>query len=129
MNNKGKTRILVVDDEPDVRRLIQILMQDSGYEIIEAAAGRELLEKLETPPLPDLILLDVLMPGMNGYEACRKIKENKRLEKICVAMYSSLPEDELKIGAQKAGADAYITKNIDIFKLAKKIVSLLPAKQ
>ncbi len=67
-------RILVVDDEPDIRQLLRILLENRGYQVVEAASGEEAVRRLRTDPAYDLILMDIMMPGMDGVAACQAIR-------------------------------------------------------
>ena len=87
MNKPGK--ILVVDDLPQNVKLLADLLTVKGYEVTTAASGPEALAKIAAD-VPDLVLLDIMMPGMNGYEVCRKIRENPATEILPVAMVTSL---------------------------------------
>lgn len=108
----GKPRILVVDDESGVRFILRRILGSAGYEVIEVASGEECLETLEKEKV-DLVLMDIMMPRMDGWEATKKIKENPATKDIPVAMLTVRTEDEDKIKSfQKALADAHIEKPI-----------------
>src|SRR5512139_3440024 len=100
MNNPAK--ILVVDDTPANVKLLSDLLTYKGYEVVTAASGAEALEKVETGQ-PDLVLLDILMPGMNGYEVCRTIRMNPATEILPVVMVTSLDPAEERIKGLQAG--------------------------
>ncbi len=120
-----KIHIYIVDDEPGICRLIKHLFRDYGYEVTEIYSGRGVLKMLDNEGLPDIILLDIMMPEMDGFEVCRKIKNNKKYGKTKVLFYSALPRGEVSEKAEKAGADGYITKSEDIDTLSKKVVDML----
>jgi two-component system cell cycle response regulator DivK len=102
-------RILVVEDQPDNRRILRDLLGNAGYELIEAETGEEALTALEAQR-PDLILMDIQLPGMDGYEATRRIRLNPELKLIPIIAVTSyaLAGDEAK--ALAAGCNAYVTK-------------------
>jgi two-component system cell cycle response regulator DivK len=102
-------RILVVDDHPDNRRILRDLLGSAGFEVLEAATGEEALARAEAA-IPDLILMDIQLPGIDGYEATRRIKANAALRHIPLIVVTSyaLSGDDAK--ALAAGADAYVAK-------------------
>jgi twitching motility two-component system response regulator PilG len=101
--------ILIVDDSPTVRKLVSMTLEKSGYAIMTAADGYEAADQL-LKSLPDLILLDIAMPGMDGYQVCKLIKENKETSTIPVIMLSGKDGFFDKIRGRMAGSTAYITK-------------------
>lgn len=120
-------KILVIDDEPDIVFLIKLILEKEGYKVIEANSGSEGLELVKKEK-PDLVLLDVMMPDMLGWEVSKKIKADKELRKIPVAMLTvkSAAEDKLK-SLEEAGADWHIAKPIDREKLLNTVAWLLEA--
>ena len=118
--------ILVVEDQEDNRRILRDLLTNSGYEVIEAVNGLEGVSSAETYR-PDLILMDIQLPGIDGYEATRRIKSNDNLKKIPIIVVTSyaLSGDDLK--AFKAGCDAYVAKPFSPRKLLAKIREYLPS--
>ncbi|HPI04002.1 MAG: DNA-binding response regulator MtrA [Candidatus Aerophobetes bacterium ADurb.Bin490] len=122
MNNK---LIFIVDDEPAICRLMRILLEDTGYDIKEFHNGAELMEELLHSALPELVLLDIMLPGMNGYDICRFIKNDPALKQIKVLLFSALSENEMKGKAETSGADAYFSKNIELEYLREKIVTAI----
>ena len=101
--------ILIVEDSPVNRKILSELLRKQGYTILNASSGEEALE-LVTATLPDLIILDILLPGMNGYTTCLHLKNEPATEDIPVIFISSLDATEDKIGGFKAGGVDYITK-------------------
>ncbi|MBI5073414.1 response regulator, partial [Candidatus Woesearchaeota archaeon] len=87
-----KKVILIADDEPHIVDLIKLSLGQEEYELLEAADGKEVL-KIVAKKKPDLILLDVMMPGMDGYEVCRRIRQNPETKDIVIAMVSAKKED------------------------------------
>ncbi len=107
-----KARIMIVDDEESIRFIVRRMLRASGYEVVEASSGEEALEKLKTENV-DLVLMDVMMPGMDGWEATRRIKGNEKTKRIPVAMLTVRGEDEDKTTSfREAMADAHINKPI-----------------
>jgi len=118
------SKILVVDDERLSARMVQVLLEADGHEIIIAKNGLEGLEKAKTEK-PDLIILDVMMPGINGLKVCRTLKNDFRYNKILIIILSTMgQEDDIKAG-KEAGADAYIVKPSDGTVLLAKVEELL----
>ncbi len=117
--------ILVVEDHEDNRRILRDLLTNSDFEVIEAVTGTDGVRIAETHH-PDLILMDIQLPGIDGYEATRRIKENPDLQKIPIIVVTSyaLSGDDVK--AFKAGCDAYVTKPFSPRNLLAKIREFLP---
>ena len=116
--------ILVIEDHEDNRRIMRDLLMSAGYEVIEAVTGEEGVTAAETHR-PDLILMDVQLPGLDGYEATRRIKANPDLGKIPVIIVTSyaLSGDDVK--AFEAGCDAYVSKPFSPRELLAKIREFL----
>ena len=116
--------ILVVEDQEDNRRIMHDLLASRGYQVIEAVDGLEGVEAAETH-LPDLILMDIQLPGIDGYEATRRIKTQPALEKIPIIVVTSyaLSGDDLK--AFEAGCDAYVAKPFSPRELLAKVREFL----
>ncbi len=112
--------ILVVEDQEDNRRILRDLLTTAGYEVIEALTGEEGVASAETHR-PDLILMDIQLPGLDGYEATRRIKANPALRQIPVIAVTSyaLSGDDVK--AFEAGCDAYVSKPFSPRELLGKI--------
>jgi two-component system, OmpR family, KDP operon response regulator KdpE len=113
--------ILVVDDEPQIRRVLRMTLSSNGYDVIEASNGQEAVEMVVREN-PDLILLDVNMPGMTGLEACRKIRMSFDIPIIMVTVRSS---EQDKILALDSGADDYVVKPFAIGELLARIRAAL----
>ena len=104
-------KVLLVDDEPDILELIQYNLEKEGYIVETANNGREGVSKAQAL-LPDLILLDVMMPEMDGIETCHQMRENEDLSNTLIAFLTARNEDYSQIAGLEAGADDYITKPI-----------------
>jgi len=120
-------RILVVDDMPANVRLLEAILEPAGYSVLSASSGPEALERV-VGDLPDLVLLDVQMAGMNGYEVCRRIRENETTALLPVVMVTS-HDSEARIDGIRAGADDFVTKPFDQQELLLRVRSLVRIKQ
>jgi len=117
-------KILLVDDESDIIDLIQYNLEKEGYLVATASNGIECLQIADSF-LPDLILLDVMMPEMDGIEACVELRRNKLLQGVIIAFLSARSEDFTKVAGLDSGADDFITKPIKPRLLISKVNSLL----
>jgi len=118
-------RILVVEDQEDNRRIVRDLLTSAGYEMIEAATGEEGVALAETHR-PDLILMDIQLPGLDGYEATRRIKANPALRGIPVIAVTSYALSGDDARAFEAGCDAYVAKPFSPRALLSKIREFVP---
>lgn len=123
----GKSKILVVDDEVRNLSLMEALLVPLGYEVILAGNGEEALEKVQLNP-PDLILLDIMMPGLDGFEVTRRLKENEETKGIPIVTVTVLEEVEDRVRALEAGADDFLHKPVDKMELKARVHSLLKVK-
>ncbi len=121
-------KILVVDDTPRNVKLLADLLSAKGYNVLTAASGREALARVEQEK-PDLVLLDVVMPEMSGYEVCRKIREDLSIGILPVVMVTALDPAEERIKGIDAGADDFLTKPINQPELLARVRSLLRIKE
>ena len=115
------TRVLIIDDDPDVRTVMNIVMKKQGYEVETASGREEALQKLRSFQ-PTIALLDVLLSGADGREICRTIKNDPELKSIHVIMVSAHPGASDNIGAY--GADDFITKPINTTSLLQKLATV-----
>ncbi|HHP7231618.1 MAG TPA: PleD family two-component system response regulator [Xenococcaceae cyanobacterium] len=102
-------KILVVDDTPSARELIASYLRKGGYDVIEANNGKEALEKALNS-LPDIVVTDVVMPEMNGFELCRSLKKNPATKNSRIVVCTSKNQDIDRLWGMKQGADIYLTK-------------------
>jgi len=114
-------RVLVVDDDPPIRRVLQTTLTSAGYMVSNAMTGEEALEKLQKGLAVDAILLDLKMPGMGGLEACRRIRE---ISDTPILIISIVREPEDRTQALAAGADDYLAKPFGIYELLSRIHTL-----
>jgi CheY-like chemotaxis protein len=116
--------IAVVDDNPDMLQLISLILGSKGYQVICADSGRELFKRLDEEH-PDLIILDVMMPDMDGYEILTRLKTNPETEPIPVVMLTVKADYKDIEGAYKLGADYYVTKPFTSQQLLNSVELLL----
>jgi putative two-component system response regulator len=123
----GRT-ILVVDDDPAQIRLIRRLLQADGHRVVDAGNGRDALEMVTTT-IPDLVVMDVLMPGANGFEVCFALKADPRTRLVPVVLITALDDVTDRIRGLDAGADDFITKPVNTAELRARVRSLLRLKR
>lgn len=123
-----RTKVLIVDDEPDIIDLIKYNLEKEGFAVITATDGEEGLERAEQS-LPDVILLDIMMPKLDGVEVCRKLRQNALFENTVIAFLTARNEDFTQIAALDVGGDDFITKPIRPRVLISRIKALLRRSQ
>src|SRR2546422_8001172 len=121
-------KILVVDDTAVNVKLLADLLGVKGYAVVTAASGKDALEKVEAEK-PDLVLLDVMMPGMTGYEVCRKLRQNPATAMLPVVMVTALDPAQERVKGIEAGADDFLTKPIHQAELLARVRPLLRIKE
>ena len=120
--------LLIVDDEPQVRKLLETLLQHEGYQTLSASSGEEALQLVAQQP-PDLILLDVMMPGMDGYEVASQLKGDDTTAGIPIIMLSALSEQSARVSGLEAGAEEFISKPVERVELWLRVRNLLRLKE
>src|SRR3990167_3190715 len=128
LKNMNKPKILVADDIKQNVKLLKVILTASEYDVIEAYDGEETLEKVQTEN-PELILLDIMMPKLSGFEVCKKLRANDRTKNIPVIMITALHEMDDRIKGIEAGADDFISKPFNKVELLARIKSLLSMRQ
>ena len=119
--DSNKKRILVVDDEKGLAKIIRLNLEQDGFDVVEAYNGAQAMEKLRTT-LPDLILLDVMMPDMDGFTVLKMVRE---IGSIPVIMLTAKGEEDDKIKGLELGADDYVTKPVSPRELTSRIRAVL----
>ena len=114
-------RILAVDDEPDLRGLLRILLTHKGYEVLEAASGQEAVDLVRSEPRIDLVIMDIMMPGLNGVDACAEIRKFSTVPMLFLTAKSQLSD---KAEAYASGGDDYLPKPFSQNELMMKVESL-----
>lgn len=116
------TTLLLVEDDARIREALHLSLADEGYDVVEAATGEQALDRLARDGEPDIVLLDLMLPGMDGLEVCARIRERGDLPIIMVTARTGAHE---VIAGLEAGADDYVTKPVDAGELAARIRALL----
>lgn len=125
MSEEGKKTILVIDDEPAVQEVIRLILERWGYQLIPALNVATAVEKLRQKPLPDLVLLDLMLPDVDGLELLRQMRETKVFDALPIIIVSALADaDQIRKGLEM-GADRYITKPAMSHNLLKTVQEVL----
>ena len=122
MNKKFK--ILVSEDNPDIRKILVMRLEINGYDVIQAQDGEEAIDKIKKEA-PDLVILDLMMPKISGFEVCRMIKFDEKYKDMPIIVLSALDQQSDRERAIENGADAYFIKPFDLELLLNKIESLV----
>ncbi len=116
--------VLVVDDEPMARTLLRLMLVRAGFDVSEAEDGYDALERIKEE-IPDLVILDVMMPGLDGFSVCRAVRESARTAHLPVIMLSAKTDLDSVNRGLRAGANKYLTKPISPDELARQVRSVL----
>ena len=111
------SRVLVVDDEPQIRRALRVALRANGYDVSEVATGQEAIEGVAVDP-PDLVILDLGLPDVDGFEVCRRLREWTQLPIIVLSAHG---DDQAKVRALDEGADDYVTKPFSMVELLARM--------
>ncbi|AZI43172.1 response regulator [Deinococcus psychrotolerans] len=120
--------ILVADDEPAIRTMLEVILSADGHEIVAVADGKSALEYLQTHT-PDVMLLDINMPYMDGFEICSRVKRIKRLRNTPVLLLTAMDDDHTRDHAKLVGADDIVSKPLSGKNLRGRITHLLSGRQ
>lgn len=126
--DSDRPRVLVVDDHPSSRMTAVALLSVEGYEVLEADSGPAALESVNTCN-PDLILLDVMMPGMDGFEVCRRLKQDEQTRLTPIVFVTALDDRRARLKGIEAGGDDFLTKPFDQLELSARVKSLIRQKR
>ena len=118
------TKILIAEDEPDIRDLVAFTLRFAGYEVVTGTNGEEAVQ-IAKKELPDLILLDVRMPRMTGYEACKHIKADPNLKDVPIVFLSAKGQESEIQSGMEAGAEEYLLKPFAPDQLTERVRSIL----
>ncbi|MCC7450389.1 MAG: response regulator [Anaerolineae bacterium] len=123
-NPEMSRTILVVDDDPPMRAIIDIMLRREGYDVVQAEDGREALRLLETLT-PDALIVDVMMPRMDGLTLCRELRTKPQTQKLPVLILSVLSDPHSRQNGLEAGADRYLSKPVLRRQLVGEVANLL----
>jgi DNA-binding response OmpR family regulator len=119
----NNSTILIVDDQPSARKVLQGLLAKQGYTLAFAESGQEALSKA-IEVVPDLILLDVMMPDMDGFEVCKRLRADQALAEVPVVMVTALDDQDSRLMGLEAGADDFISKPFNHVELQARVQSI-----
>ncbi len=120
----AKTKVLIVDDEEDIRELVELYLGRDGYDILTCETGEKALEIVRMQS-PDLIVLDLMLPGISGLDVCKTLKANRKTESISIVMLTAKGEDVDVVTGLELGADDYVTKPFSGKVLAARVRRIL----
>jgi DNA-binding response OmpR family regulator len=121
-------KILVIEDDPGTSRLVEYSLRHEGYEVIKAFNGLEGIRKA-TNEAPDLLILDVMLPGMDGFEICHRLREQESTSKLLILMFSAKAQEIDKNTGLKVGADDYLPKPAAPAEIVSRVGKLLAKKE
>ncbi len=122
-----KKRVLLIEDDPSSVRLVSYTLEQEGYEVLTATNGLEGLKKVREEA-PDLLVLDVMLPGLDGFEVCRRLRADEQTAGLPVLMLSAKAQEIDKTTGLKVGADDYLAKPADPSEIVARVANLLATK-
>jgi len=128
MTEARKHVVLVADDDPEIRSLLSIRLKKAGYEVFDAGDGDQTLERIRQKK-PDLVVLDVMMPGKNGWEVAKELRRDDELKDIGIVMLTAIGERINEMTSPLYGADAFIDKPFEFSNLEQKIREVIEKRQ
>jgi len=120
MITEQRKKVLIVDDEESIITVLHRYVTNAGYDYMTASNGEEALEKISQED-PDLVLLDLMMPGLNGFETCRRIRANQKTKKLPVIIITALHSEADSADAKACGANAFLVKPVNTEELIRRI--------
>lgn len=120
----SKHHVFIVDDEPNILELVKFNLEREGYRVTTSENGREALDRIKASP-PDLVILDIMLPGMDGLEVCRNMQKNERIRDIPIIMLTARAEEMDKVLGLELGADDYLTKPFSPRELVARVKARL----
>ncbi len=121
-------RILIVDDEPNIVLSLEFLMKKAGFQVESVTDGRAVLERLRQPP-PDLVILDIMLPGIDGFELLRRLKATPGWARVRVILLTARGRQSERERGLELGADLYVTKPFSTRELVRQVEALLAAEE
>jgi DNA-binding response OmpR family regulator len=121
-------KILVIEDDPATLRLVDYSLRHQGYEVLKASNGLEGIRKVQSEA-PDLVILDVMLPGMDGFEVCHRLRAEPATAQLPILMFSAKAQEIDKDTGVKVGADDYLTKPADPAEIVSRVTRLLAQKK
>jgi DNA-binding response OmpR family regulator len=121
-------RVLVADDDPLIRDVLRTILDLEGVAVVTAHDGEATLAELATDPVPHVLVLDVMMPGIDGLEVCRRVRSDPRTARIPVILLTARDRDEDRVAGLEAGADDYLTKPFSPLALIERIADIASAR-
>jgi len=128
MGDEAKTSVLIADDDPEIRTLLTIRLKKAGFEVFDAADGEQTLAAVREHK-PDLVVLDVMMPGKNGWEVAKELRRDDDLKHIGIVMLTAIGERINEMTSPLYGADDYVDKPFEFADLEAKLRAVLATKR
>ena len=128
MAEESKILVLVADDDPEIRTLLTIRLKKAGYEVIDAADGEQTLAAVREHK-PDLVVLDVMMPGKNGWEVAKELRKDDEHQRLGIVMLTAIGERINEMTSPLYGADEFVDKPFEFADLESKLRQVLASKQ